>query len=136
MLAAGDYPEASDRGTPIDGVADAEATGALVFQAGTALHDGIKWAWETFPEYLDALDTTPTSLDVAALAPHGAIRAYVMGDRGARNEQRGDRRGESRTAERGATTRGGEVVHGWSSGIGRRAEWVASSGGRARRPLQ
>src|SRR6478609_8554582 len=53
---------------------------------GTALHDGIKWAWETFPEYLDALDSTPTSLDVAALAPHGAIRAYVMGDRGARNE--------------------------------------------------
>jgi N-acyl-D-amino-acid deacylase len=53
---------------------------------GTALHDGIKWSWETFPEYLDALDATPTSLDVAALAPHGAIRAYVMGDRGARNE--------------------------------------------------
>ncbi len=53
---------------------------------GTALHDGIKWAWETFPEYLDALDTTPMALDVAALAPHGAIRAYVMGDRGAANE--------------------------------------------------
>ena len=53
---------------------------------GTALHDGIKWAWETFPEYLDALASTETALDVAALAPHGAIRAYVMGDRGARNE--------------------------------------------------
>ena len=53
---------------------------------GTALHDGIKWNWETFPEYLDAVEATPTSLDVAALAPHGAIRAYVMGDRGARNE--------------------------------------------------
>jgi N-acyl-D-amino-acid deacylase len=53
---------------------------------GTALHDGIRWAWETFPEYLDALDATPTALDVAALAPHGAIRAYVMGERGAKNE--------------------------------------------------
>ena len=53
---------------------------------GTALHDGIDWAWETFPEYLDALDATPKALDVAALAPHSAIRAYVMGERGARNE--------------------------------------------------
>ena len=53
---------------------------------GTALHDGIRWAWETFPEYLDALDATPTALDVAALAPHGAIRAYVMGERGAKNQ--------------------------------------------------
>ncbi|MCU1401130.1 MAG: N-acyl-D-aspartate/D-glutamate deacylase, partial [Acidimicrobiales bacterium] len=53
---------------------------------GTALHEGIRWSWETFPEYLDAIDSTPLALDVAALAPHGAIRAYVMGDRGARNE--------------------------------------------------
>jgi phosphoribosylamine---glycine ligase len=40
VLAAGDYPAAADRGTPIGGVDDAEATGALVFQAGTALHEG------------------------------------------------------------------------------------------------
>jgi N-acyl-D-aspartate/D-glutamate deacylase len=53
---------------------------------GTALHEGIKWAWETFPEYLDAVDSSPLALDVAALAPHGAIRAYVMGERGAKNE--------------------------------------------------
>src|SRR5687768_16093322 len=53
---------------------------------GTALHEGIRWAWETFPEYLDAVDSSPLALDVAALAPHGAIRAYVMGERGARNE--------------------------------------------------
>ncbi len=53
---------------------------------GTALHEGIRWSWETFPEYLDAIDATPLALDVAALAPHGAIRAYVMGQRGARNE--------------------------------------------------
>jgi len=53
---------------------------------GTALHDGIKWAWETFPEYLDALASEPKALDIAALAPHSAIRAYVMGERGAKNE--------------------------------------------------
>ena len=52
---------------------------------GTALHEGIRWSWETFPEYLDAIDSIPLALDVAALAPHGAIRAYVMGERGARN---------------------------------------------------
>jgi N-acyl-D-amino-acid deacylase len=53
---------------------------------GTALHDGIKWSWETFPEYLDALEADPKAVDVAALAPHAAIRAYVMGERGAKNE--------------------------------------------------
>ena len=53
---------------------------------GTALHEGIRWSRETFPEYLDAIDSIPLALDVAALAPHGAIRAYVMGERGARNE--------------------------------------------------
>jgi phosphoribosylamine--glycine ligase len=40
VLAAGDYPERGDSGTPIEGIADAEATGALVFHAGTALHQG------------------------------------------------------------------------------------------------
>jgi phosphoribosylamine--glycine ligase len=40
VLAAGDYPERGDAGTPIEGVEEAEAAGALVFHAGTALHDG------------------------------------------------------------------------------------------------
>src|SRR3954465_8520217 len=53
---------------------------------GTALHEGIRWSWETFPEYLDAIGSVPLALDVAALAPHGAVRAYVMGERGAKNE--------------------------------------------------
>ena len=48
---------------------------------GTALHEGIDWAWETFGEYLDALDAMPRVLDVAAQVPHAAVRAYVMGDR-------------------------------------------------------
>ncbi len=50
---------------------------------GTALAEGIDWAWERFPEYLDALDRMPRALDLAAQVPHGAVRAYVMGERGA-----------------------------------------------------
>jgi N-acyl-D-aspartate/D-glutamate deacylase len=53
---------------------------------GTALAEGIRWSWESFPEYLDALERMPRALDVAAQIPHGAVRAYVMGERGARNE--------------------------------------------------
>ncbi|MGB1883237.1 MAG: N-acyl-D-amino-acid deacylase family protein [Gammaproteobacteria bacterium] len=50
---------------------------------GTALAEGIKWDWETFPEYLDALDRSTRAMDLAAQVPHGAVRAYVMGERGA-----------------------------------------------------
>jgi len=53
---------------------------------GTALHEGIDWSWETFPEYLDALDRREYALDIAAFVPHAPIRLYVMGDRGERNE--------------------------------------------------
>jgi len=53
---------------------------------GTALAEGIRWNWETFPEYLDAVAAQPRVMDVGAQAPHGSIRAYVMGERGARNE--------------------------------------------------
>jgi N-acyl-D-aspartate/D-glutamate deacylase len=48
---------------------------------GTALAEGMKWNWETFPEYLDALEAMPRSVDVATHVPHGAVRAYVLGDR-------------------------------------------------------
>lgn len=46
---------------------------------GTALTEGIPWTWETFPEYLDTLDQMARAVDVAALLPHSALRAYVMG---------------------------------------------------------
>ena len=50
---------------------------------GTALAEGIEWEWESFPEYLDALERRPHALDVGAQLPHGALRAYVMKERGA-----------------------------------------------------
>jgi N-acyl-D-aspartate/D-glutamate deacylase len=54
---------------------------------GTALAEGMTWDWETFPEYLDALEKLPRTVDVGTHVPHGAVRAYVMGERGARNEE-------------------------------------------------
>jgi N-acyl-D-amino-acid deacylase len=53
---------------------------------GAALSAGIQWGWESFPEYLDAVDGMPKLLDVGTQVPHGAVRGYVMGERGARNE--------------------------------------------------
>jgi N-acyl-D-amino-acid deacylase len=54
---------------------------------GTALAEGMSWNWETFPEYLDELDRMARAVDVSALVPHGAVRAYVMGDRGGQNAE-------------------------------------------------
>jgi N-acyl-D-aspartate/D-glutamate deacylase len=53
---------------------------------GTALHEGLTWEWETFPEFLDALERLPHDVDFAAQVPHGAVRVYVMGDRGVAGE--------------------------------------------------
>jgi N-acyl-D-aspartate/D-glutamate deacylase len=50
---------------------------------GSALAEGIEFRWESFAEYLDALDSAPRAIDVGAQLPHAALRFYVMGDRGA-----------------------------------------------------
>ncbi len=54
---------------------------------GTALAEGIDWTWESFPEYLDALESRPHAIDIGAQVPHGALRFYVMGERGADHEE-------------------------------------------------
>ncbi len=48
---------------------------------GSALSEGIRWDWESFPAYLDVLDRSGHGMDVAAHVPHAAVRAYVMGER-------------------------------------------------------
>jgi N-acyl-D-aspartate/D-glutamate deacylase len=48
---------------------------------GSALHEGLTWGWETFGEYLDALGRLARTIDVGALVPHAAVRAYVLGER-------------------------------------------------------
>ena len=53
---------------------------------GAALHEGLSWEWQSFEEYLDAVDRIPHDIDVGAQVPHGAVRLHVMGERGARRE--------------------------------------------------
>jgi N-acyl-D-aspartate/D-glutamate deacylase len=53
---------------------------------GSALHEGLAWNWNSFGEFLDAVDARPHDVDIAAQVPHGALRLNVMGERGANHE--------------------------------------------------
>ncbi len=48
---------------------------------GTALAEGLSWNWESFPDYMDALDATPRTMDIAAMVGHDPLRVYVMNER-------------------------------------------------------
>jgi N-acyl-D-aspartate/D-glutamate deacylase len=54
---------------------------------GTALHEGLPWTWQSFPEFLDSLDGRAFDADLALQVPHAAVRLHVMGERGAAGEQ-------------------------------------------------
>src|SRR4051812_49477976 len=87
---------------------------------GTALAEGLTWEWESFPEYLDAIDRMPHAVDMGTHLPHAALRTYVMGDRGAdHNEAPTD-------DELGQLAR--LVTEGLTAGA------PGGAGGRARRP--
>jgi len=57
---------------------------------GTALSEGISWNWESFPDYLDALDAKPRTMDVAAMITHDPLRVYVMNERASFDAQASD----------------------------------------------
>ena len=81
---------------------------------GTVLAEGVKFDWESFPDYLDALEAAPKVIDVGAQVPHAALRFYVMGDRGADHAAAPERRrnrGDGRTARAGAARRCARLHH-------------------------
>lgn len=55
---------------------------------GAALAEGVDFNWESFPEYMDAIESIPHAIDIGAQMPHSALRVYVMGDRGRDHEER------------------------------------------------
>jgi len=50
------------------------------------MHEGLDWKWETFEEYIEALERNKLDIDVCALLPHAALRVYVMGERAINHE--------------------------------------------------
>ena len=68
--------------------------------APEAMEAGIKWSWETFPQYLDAVERTPKGINYAAYMGHSALRTYVMGERAFDSEatRRRSRSDEARSA--------------------------------------
>ncbi len=91
---------------------------------GTALYEGIEWGqWESFPEYMDYIDSREYAIDVAAQIPHGAVRYYVMGERGKHNEDATAEEIETMAALVGEAVEAGAVGFSTSRTIGHRSLW-------------
>jgi N-acyl-D-aspartate/D-glutamate deacylase len=57
---------------------------------GTALHEGLTWNWETFPDYMNAIDAMPHAIDFAVMIGHDPVRVYAMGERASSHEKATD----------------------------------------------
>ena len=53
---------------------------------GAVLDEGLPWTWQSFEQFMDALDARPYDLDIAAQVPHSPVRVFVMGQRGVERE--------------------------------------------------
>jgi len=54
---------------------------------GVVMTEGLTWEWESYPEFLDAVEARPHDINIASYLPHAALRVYVMGERAAAGEQ-------------------------------------------------
>ena len=93
---------------------------------GTALTEGMTWGWESFPEYLDAVGQRELAVDFGVQVAHGSVRAYAMGERGARNEPATPEDIEAMARDRAGGDRGRrarllDLAHARPPGDGRRA---------------
>jgi N-acyl-D-aspartate/D-glutamate deacylase len=91
---------------------------------GTALYEGIEWgSWESFPDYLDYIASRQYSLDIGAQIAHGAVRYYVMGERGAANEDATAEDVAQMSALVAAAIEAGALGFSTSRTIGHRSLW-------------
>ena len=72
---------------PADQVALVELMAGVEDIPEVVMAEALSWNWETFPKYLDVVDSRPHDIDIAAMLPHSALRVYVMGQRAIDREQ-------------------------------------------------